>query len=211
MFGAVCSGRPMIIAQQVEPTKFVFTIPNAANISHVAIFYLPQNEYVDPNYTGLVYFQLPSLPEFKLLGGVSPNKPSSIFRLNTGLSQKDQKSLSHALDEDDVMNDAEVSENGDVVLNIGISMEPTPQAEMLLLQEKSKQKMITYDQNPVKPAPKAALDIAVLANQIVKHAYNYLGGFIDASGKVPMKVFDNWWDKFRMKLANNPNFLNELD
>ncbi|GEQ69903.1 hypothetical protein JCM33374_g3579 [Metschnikowia sp. JCM 33374] len=209
MFGAVCSSRPMQLAQQVEPTKFVFTIPNAVNISHIAIFLLPQTEFVDPNYMALVYFQLPSSAEFKLLGGINPNKPSTIFRLNTAAGQK---TTSHALDEDEMMNDdPEVAVGDAATLNIGISIEPIQEAEMLLQQEKNKQKTITFPQQPAPAAPKAPSDIAALANQIVKHAYNYLGGFIDASGKVPMKVFDTWWDKFRMKLANNPNFLNELD
>lgn len=210
MFGAVCSGRPIELAQQVEPTKFVFSITNATNISHIAVFLLPQTEFTDPNFTALVYFQLPGLPEFRLLGGLNPNKPSSIFRLNN--AGAGLKSSAHALDEDDIMNDAEVAVDGaEAILNIGISIEPTPQAELLLLQEKNKQKSITLPNLQPPTAPKAPLDIAALANQIVKHAYNYLGGFIDASGKVPMKVFDTWWDKFRMKLANNPNFLNELD
>ncbi|OBA21987.1 DUF775-domain-containing protein [Metschnikowia bicuspidata var. bicuspidata NRRL YB-4993] len=210
MFGAVCSGRPMQLAQQVEPTKYVFSIPNAGNISHVAVFMLPQTEFVDLSFTALVYFQLPALPEFKLLGGLNPNKPSSIFRLkNAGAGLR---SSSHTLDEDDMMNDAETTVAGEeTVLNIGISIEPTVEAEVLLQQERTRQKTITLPPSQAPAAPKAPLDIAVLANQIVKHAYNYLGGFIDATGKVPMKVFDNWWDKFRMKLSNNPNFLSELD
>ncbi|KAM9906264.1 hypothetical protein OXX69_006870 [Metschnikowia pulcherrima] len=207
MFGAVCSGRPMQLAQQVEPTKFVFSIENATNLSHVAVFFLPQAELVDANFMALVYFQLPGSPEFKLLGGLNVNKPSSIFKLHNPAGV--QSSTSHALDDDDIMNDVEIPAGEDAILNIGISIEPLQQAEVLLSQEKSKQKTITLPQQQV--APKAPQDIAALANQIVKHAYNYLGGFIDASGKVPMKVFDNWWDKFRMKLANNPNFLNELD
>ncbi|KAJ8144940.1 hypothetical protein OXX79_008198 [Metschnikowia pulcherrima] len=207
MFGAVCSGRPMQLAQQVEPTKFVFSIENATNLSHVAVFLLPQAEIVDANFMALVYFQLPGSPEFKLLGGLNVNKPSSIFKLHNPAGV--QSSTSHALDDDDIMNDVEIPAGEEAILNIGISIEPLQQAEVLLSQEKSKQKTITLPQQQA--APKAPQDIAALANQIVKHAYNYLGGFIDASGKVPMKVFDNWWDKFRMKLANNPNFLNELD
>lgn len=207
MFGAVCSGRPMQLAQQVEATKFVFAIPNAANINHVAVFLLPQTEFTDVNYTALVYFQLPNSTDFKLLGGLNPAKPSAIFRLNTG-----QKAAagSHFADDDDVMNDAEAPTARDFVLNIGISIEPTPQAEQLLQQEKTKQKTIMPSPTP-QPAPQTPLEIASLANKIVRHAYNYLGGFVDASGKVLMKVFDTWWDKFRVKLANNPNFLNEID
>lgn len=207
MFGAVCSGRPIQLAEQVEPNKFVFAIPDAANINYVAIFLLPQSNFTDVNYTALVYFQLPNATEFKLLGGLNPAKPSAIFRLNT----KTQTAGSHSVEDDDAMNDADaVPASGTSILNVGISIEPTPQAELLLQQEKLKQRAIMPLPAP-QPAPQSTLDIASLANKIVRHAYNYLSGFIDALGKVPMKAFDTWWEKFRMKLANNPNFLNEID
>lgn len=203
MFGAVCSGRPIQLAQQVEPSKFVIAIPNASKVNHMAIFLLPQTEFTDVNFTALVYFQLPNLSEFKLLGGLNPLKPSAIFKLNTA------GPALNAMDEDEVMNDGDASDTE--VLNVGISIEPTPQAEALLEQEKAKHRTIMPAEKPSVPAPLAPQDIAALANKIVAHAYNYLGGFVDSAGKVPMKQFDNWWLKFKTKLSNNPNFLNELD
>lgn len=196
----------MELARQVEPTKWVFSIDNASNVNHIAVFILPQTQFTDVNYTALVYFQLPNSTEFKLLGGLNPARPLAIFRLNNTSSKTTQ---SHLADDDDAMND-DSGPPVDYVLNIGIAIEPTLLAEALIAQEKSKQKTILP---PVAapPAPLQPLEIAELANKIVKHAYNYLGSFIDGSGKVPMKAFDNWWDKFRTKLANNPNFLNELD
>lgn len=185
----------MEVARQVEPAKWVFSIPNAANINHIAIFLLPQTDFTDVNYTALVYFQLPDLADFKLLGGLNPAKPSAIFRLSHSA-----KPTSSYLADDDTMNDDPAIDES--VLNIGISIEPTAQADVLLAEAKPAA--------PKSPAPQP-LDIAALANKIVKHAYNYLGSFIDSSGKVPMKAFDNWWDKFKTKLGNNPNFLNELD
>lgn len=208
MFGAFCSGRTIELARQVEPTKWVFSIHNASNVNHLAVFLLPQTEFTDINYTALVYFQLPNSSEFKLLGGLNPAKPSAIFRLNNSA----MKSTNHSYlaDDEDAMNDDTTGPAADYVLNIGISIEPTPQAEALIAQERTKQKTI-LPPSKAPAAPQQPLEIAGLANKIVKHAYNYLGSFIDGSGKVPMKVFDTWWDKFKMKLANNPNFLNELD
>ncbi|EEQ36944.1 hypothetical protein EJF18_11095 [Clavispora lusitaniae] len=207
MFGAVCSGRPIQLAQQVEPMKWVFTMNNASNINHIAIFLLPQSEFTDPNYTALVYFQLPNSTEFKLLGGLNPNKPSAIFKLNNTATKASQSYFA----DDDAMNDDLGASVDNVVLNIGIAIEPTPQAEVLLLQEKQKASKSILPAVQPPPAPQAPSDIASLANKIVKHAYNFLGSFVDGTGKVPMKAFDNWWDKFKVKLANNPNFLNELD
>lgn len=194
MFGAVCSGRPVQVAQQVEPTKYVLLFDNAANINHIAVFLLPQTAFTDPAFTALVYFQLPSSPDFQLLGGLNPQKPTAIFKLRSVAP------LALYLADDDM------SDSGpNVVLNVGISIEPTAHAEALLAAQKSGSALV-----PAKPVPPPPLDVALLANKIVGHAYNYLGSFVDASGKVLMKVFDSWWDKFKMKLNNNPNFLNEL-
>ena len=203
MFGAVCSGRSIQLAQQVEPTKFVIAIPNASKVNHLAVFLLPQTDFTDVNFTALVYFQLPNLSEFRLLGGLNPEKPSAIFRLNNS-----GPALSYGMDEDDVMNDADAGENQ--ILNIGISIEPTAQAQVLLEQEKQKQRaLLTATGGTV--VPRGLQEIAALANKIVAHAYNYLSGFVDSTGLVSMKQFDSWWLKFKTKVANNPNFLNELD
>lgn len=181
MFAAVCSGRPMQLAQQLEPTKWGISIPNASNINYITVFMLPNSEFTDPNYTALVYFQIKN-QEFKLLGGLNPNKPLAIYRLNTAL-----------VVDDDMMGDE---------VNIGISIEPTPQAE---------QQLMLLTKAPAAPAapaaPKNVDEVATLANKIVGHAYTYLGSFIDNQGKVPMKAFDSWWDKFKQKLQNNPRFL----
>lgn len=209
MFGAICSGRPIQLANQVETTKYVITVPNSSNVSHIAIFLLPQTEFVDPNFTALVYFQLPNSNEFKLLGGLNPLKPSAIYKLNNN----NVKSNSTQLDDID-MNES-TPETGDGTINIGISIEPTPQAELLLDQEKQKQQQAATSLVPSTStstvAPNNPQEIAVLANKIVTHAYNFLGSFVDANSKVPMKAFDSWWEKFKSKLSNNPGFLDELN
>ena len=81
----------MVLAEQIDQTKFVFNIANASNISYITIFILPNSPFVDNNYTALIYFQLPqsggSSPEYKLLGGINPNKPSAIYKLNNNTNK----------------------------------------------------------------------------------------------------------------------------
>ncbi|KAK6203066.1 uncharacterized protein RJT21DRAFT_24430 [Scheffersomyces amazonensis] len=212
MFGVVCSGRPIELANQVEATKYVVTIPNASNISFVTVFLLPNSNFTDTNYTALVYFQLPNSQEFKLLGGLNPLKPSAIYKVNNSL-----KKSGNGEDTDMSIDDNSINVNDSAIINIGISIEPTQQAELLLRQEAEKNKngsnntdsnaLVSTRQTNKALAPS---DTAVLANKIVGHAYNFLASFIDNSGKVPIKAFDNWWDKFKAKLANNPNFLDDL-
>lgn len=200
MFGVVCSGRQLQMASQVAENKFIITIPNASNISHLAIFLLPNSEF-NINYTALIFFQLPNSQDFKLLGGLNANKPSGIYKLNNNVKSNN---------EDMIMED-DIDTNDNYTINIGLSIEPTADAELQLNQEKLKQSgQSTALVRPAKQ-PVNVNDTATLANKIVGHAYNYLTSFIDGNGMVPIKAFDTWWEKFKGKLNNNPNFLNELD
>ncbi|KAI5969574.1 hypothetical protein CANMA_001374 [Candida margitis] len=226
IFGAICSGRPMILAEQVDQTKFVINVPNASNISYITIFILPNSPFVDNNFTALVYFQLPQeagagntstgAAEFKLLGGINPDKPSAIYKISN--IHPTTKRADDGMDLE--MGGGEPIDLSDSVsINIGISIEPTPQAEQTILQSKSNNPssnaLVANPRSQQQQQQQAAAanspdGTANLANKIVGHAYNYLASFIDPQGKVPIKAFDNWWDKFRAKLQNNPNFLNEI-
>ncbi|GMM38566.1 Opi10 protein [Saccharomycopsis crataegensis] len=230
MFGLVCSGRPVAIAQQVENLKFVFNVDNSANISHVSLFILPDTPF-DPNYTALIYFQLPnsSSSDFKLLGKLSVDKPSAIFKIKNSAATKQPAILNtpFAQIDDDMMVDDDNSTNNqgatihsldEDTLVIGISIEPTPQAEDLLAQEKAQQQQQQSQEKTITggsysgptAGELASRDLegtAMLANKIVSNAYNYLSGFVDDNNKVSMKVLDGWWSKFQTKLQNDPKFL----
>lgn len=173
----------------METTKYTLTIP--ATSSHVALFLLPDTAF-DVNYKALVYFQLDG--EFKLFGSIDSSKPSTIFKL--------KNTAANAVDLDDSMVD-----DGDIVdtegIVVGISIETAADADVLL---QSIQRSLPKQQLTL-TLPATASDTQDLANRIVKNAYNYLASFIDAQGNVNIKYFDRWWDKFKMKLNNDPKFL----
>ncbi|KAK6463411.1 hypothetical protein DFJ63DRAFT_118963 [Scheffersomyces coipomensis] len=215
MFGVVCSGRPIELANQVESNKYVATIANASHISFITVFLLPNSNFTDTNYTALIYFQLPNSQEFKLLGGLNPLKPSAIYKINNNSKKNDLEDTDMTIDDSSIA----INANDSVSINIGISIETTQQAEILLRQESEKNKLAQNNSNNGNSQALVTTksttnlgpnDTAVLANKIVGHAYNFLASFIDDSGKVPIKAFDNWWDKFKAKLSNNPKFLDEL-
>jgi hypothetical protein len=220
MFGSVCTGRPVQFATQVEANKWVIAIESAQSVSHVAIFFVP-NAAFDPNCTALVYFQTPGSTEFKLLGGLNTAKPSAIYKLNNSTSATYQV-------DDSVMMDDTPEADPAAIINVGISIEPTPVAEQQLQMARktgppggplgttgasgttsggTTGALVVLGLAPVGiPTP----SIAEMAKKIVGNAYNYLGSFVDASGNVPMKAFDTWWTKFQGKLERNPSFLSEL-
>lgn len=99
-------------------------------------------------------------------------------------------------------------------INVGISIEPAAVVEQNLLEQRRQSISTPLLPPPIVPpsaAPTNAADIAVLANKIVQHAYNFLGSFVTPQGMVPMKAFDEWWAKFKTKLQTNPRFLDNLD
>lgn len=201
MFGIVCAGRQVqTLLEQVDENKFALQIPNGSKVNHMVVFLLPGAiEAIPPNMSAAVYFKLPEKDDFELLGALSQSKPSAIFRLNA----KSQASVPIDNDMDSMMDDGAVVEKYDIA--IGISIEPSQQVESQL---NSKNSTALVKQQAAAPD---AQGVETLANKIVSHAYNYLSGFTGPDNKVSMKVFDDWWNKFKTKLQTNPKFLDALD
>jgi protein Hikeshi len=50
----------------------------------------------------------------------------------------------------------------------------------------------------------------LLAQRIIKNAFNFLASFAGGSGGqevVPLKSFQDWWTKFERRVENDPGFL----
>lgn len=130
---------------------------------------------------------------------LSNEKPSAIFKINANTANTDVIDLDNQMIDDDTP-----VEQFDIT--VGISIEPLDAVQNQQAIVKSETVPPTEANAVVKPQ-----DIAVLANKIVQHAYNFLSGFTTPDGKVPMKAFDDWWAKFKHKLEMNPKFLDNLD
>jgi hypothetical protein len=139
---------------------------------------------------------------------IAQDKQSAIYRINSNA----RPAVNTIADMDDMMDDeagAAIVEEFDVT--VGISIEPAAQAQSMIEQQRMAR---TSHQNAgvptSKPAPQRPEDITTLANKIVEHAYNFLGSFTTPDGKVPMKAFNDWWAKFKSRLASDPKFLDNL-
>ena len=57
----------------------------------------------------------------------------------------------------------------------------------------------------------AAPDTRLLAQRIIKNAFNFLAGFAGNTANgvevVPLKSFQDWWTKFERRVQNDPGFL----
>ncbi|KAK9466484.1 hypothetical protein V1512DRAFT_208451 [Lipomyces arxii] len=212
MFGAICAGRPVQTnLQQLDTTKFMFLIEDGAKVNHIVVFLLP-GTVLDPNAAASVYFQWPGKP-FQLLGAVSNNKPSAIFRVN----QSKNALHSTATASIDDMVDDNASTVAPITISLGISIEPASEVEAQLAQMRGA--FSNADSDPtnalvVRNQAKTPVDpnsTAALANKIMSHAFNFLSGFATNDGMVSLKSFNDWWQKFQGKLAMDPQFLQNLE
>lgn len=206
MFGIVCGGRPVDTNfAQVDPAKYAYVIQDSARINHMAIFMIP-GAVLPPGAAAAVYAQLPG-KDFVLLGALTAEKPSAIFRFNTSLE-------STSADVDAMMDD---EGSAAAVINLGIALEPAEDVARRLFAQRTAPKSLLARPSTeaaaqtAAPAPTAPEDIAALANKIIAHAYNYMSSFMDANGLVPIKAFNDWWTKFKSRVSSDPMFLNNLN
>ncbi|KAG4302314.1 hypothetical protein PCANB_001594 [Pneumocystis canis] len=213
MFGVICAGRSIQTnVQQIEDTKFIFILENAALINHIIVFLLPDKSFQE-NFGATVHFQY-SGKSFQLLGGLSNKKPSAIFRLKN-VPGSDNTNFG-----EDVMQDSlEFAQPVSAVL--GISIEPLLSIEQQLLSlstVQQSQKNLENSKEISLPAP----SIQVIIQKILTNLYNFIIGFVTSqlphsaqllgniqidNSYIPLKAFQDWHSKFSSKLSVDPNFL----
>ncbi|OWB56926.1 hypothetical protein B5S28_g2844 [[Candida] boidinii] len=224
MFGACLSGRPVQMASQVSDMKYVIKFNNipSTKVSHVSIFMLPNVQF-DSNYTALVYIQIESNdldsnlpPQFKLLGGLNVNKQSAIYKINALNSIPSTKETQFDDADMDMDVENENSSGSSENISIGISIEPNATAQEQLDQMRQNMQLVrptVVPQNNNGQMPVGNIDhnyLANLSNKIISNAYNFLSGFVDDQNNVPISRFDDWWTKFKGKVANDPKFLDNM-
>jgi hypothetical protein len=96
-------------------------------------------------------------------------------------------------------------------VTIGLSIEPAAQvaASLAQLKQQSSNTTNTTGLELVRHAPPNTVTTKVLAQRIIKNAYDFLASF--GSDVVPLKAFQGWWEKFEKKIENDPGFLERSD
>ncbi|EPS93222.1 hypothetical protein FOMPIDRAFT_1170730 [Fomitopsis schrenkii] len=187
MFGCCIAGRLLQTnLQQVDDTHAVFELPNAETINHICVFLLGTVPFPD-GYGATVHFHWPG-KGFQLLGMLSNDKPSAIFRLRGTFSAQTSRP---ALFNPDAAPAAETT----AILGIAIEPLPTIDAELASLPS-------------AVARPNTALpDATLLAERIVKHLFNYISGFmgggpVTPDSVVPMAMIAKWYEIFISKVRN---------
>ncbi|KAH8752031.1 hypothetical protein F5883DRAFT_651727 [Diaporthe sp. PMI_573] len=203
LFGLVPAGLPVITQPTETPsqTSFIYSISTTPkSFSHVVIFLLPG--VVLPNNTAAaIYLVTPpdrsqgqEVPNSKFLGGVGPGKESAIFKLN-------ESSLS--------------APGGQI--NLGVSIEDAGSVASRITELQAAKSTAAPGSLALVPAAAAAAgqpSTLVLAQRIIKNAFNFLSSFSGQAGQVevvPMKAFEDWWKKFESRVRSDPGFLERDD
>ncbi|KAG9229012.1 hypothetical protein BJ875DRAFT_213678 [Amylocarpus encephaloides] len=211
LFGLIPTGHAPILAPTTAPsqTSLVYTIPLVPSrpFSHIVVFLLPGIE-LPSDTAAAVYLSLPSTassahPYFKFLGGIGPGKESAIFKIGGLLSTS--ASTNGEVDMD-APESSVPSHNGDVTIGISIESAASVSAQMSSLASQSNSQALVVAQKPQQKP-----DTVLLAQRIIKNAFNFLASFSGniAGGieVVPLKAFEEWWKKFEGKVRNDPGFL----
>jgi len=142
-------------------------------------------------YGATVHFFWPG-KGFQLLGMLSNEKPSAIFRLRGTFS---------AVSSNDTLFAGSPAANGAQALTalLGLSIEPLPQ----IIEE------VARLPSAVTKAAPTTSDATLMAERIVKHLFNYISSFVTGGGgsvtpetQVPMALIAKWYEAFMSKVQN---------
>lgn len=199
-FGIIVAGRMVQTEfQQLDESKFLVTIPDAATINHIVVFLTGAQPFPDL-IGGAVYFSWPdpsAPPTWQYLGFISNEKPSAIFKIAK-------------LKQDGISNNPFSSSPFGIqvvphVAQIGISIESLPQIQLL-----------TPNVNAI---PSTIDSFAEFVNKMLENFFNFATSFTMTKGQllssssinvaeayIPLSTVQQWYSNFTRRFQQNPTF-----
>ncbi|EEB13753.1 conserved hypothetical protein [Pediculus humanus corporis] len=201
MFGLILSGQLVQTDfQLVGKKQFLINVPNADNVNHIVVFLTGTMPFPE-GCGGLVYFSFPdpnSPPCWHLLGFISNEKPSAIFRISNL-----KNTTKYALNAD---GSTFMFGQGEIRLTaqVGIAVE-----NMANIQ----QQCINTPAENIN-----ASSFVEFSQKMLQNFMNYASSFIINQAQmvpnvtesyIPFSVLSNWYSNFERRLLQNPNFWKE--
>lgn len=201
MFGVLASGRLVNTnVQQAAPNQFFFTLEHVEGIHHIVVFLTGQIPFAE-GFGGSIYFgwSIGSDIAWQLLGYISNDKPSAIFKISK--VKPTEVSIS-PFGGDTMETVGEVSAQNAL---LGISVEPMA----LILQ-----------QTPADNTQPSTVEPFVdFTQKMLQNFINYAGSFAvnpaitrlsPNETYIPSSVLERWYANFQHKLQMDPNFWKAL-
>ncbi|TFJ84596.1 hypothetical protein NSK_004061 [Nannochloropsis salina CCMP1776] len=115
-FGVVCPGRPVMVDwRPINETKFVCEIASPAQVTDLTFFLLP-NIVLPPGTGTALYYSLPPFAEWTVLGALTLDKPSGVFRTGwstiEGIAQMPAIQLGVSLESLDTITNLDLQKSG---------------------------------------------------------------------------------------------------
>ncbi|KAJ9155024.1 hypothetical protein NKR23_g2560 [Pleurostoma richardsiae] len=203
LFGIVPAGLPVFTepTECPSPTSFIYTIPPGPKpFSHVVVFLLP-GVVLPENTAAAIYLVTPpgapgAAPSTRFLGGVGPGKESAIFKLGGGAAAPGS------------------GQAGGVVLGISVEDAASVAGRIEELARGRTDGSSSSPSTALVSARGGPPSTLVLAQRIIKNAFNFLASFSGQAGQVevvPLKAFEDWWRKFESRVRSDPGFLERDD
>ncbi|KAF9921515.1 hypothetical protein FBU30_008413 [Linnemannia zychae] len=186
MFGCIVAGRLVQTnLQQVDVNKFTFQLDDAEAINHIVVFLLGTIPFTYGT-AATVHFLWPNKP-WQLLGMLSNEKPSAIFRLKSNGS----KSTTTATGADMSMDDGSAATSKTPIkATLGISIEPI---DVVMKEMSALSSSFTTTASTTTPSSNALISlsapkinnvspdsVAALAQKLMSHLYNHVTSFATA-------------------------------
>ncbi|KAL7754047.1 hypothetical protein RI367_000026 [Sorochytrium milnesiophthora] len=181
-FAAVVAGRPVQTDfAQVDATKFALQIPDADRVNHIVIFVF--GDPFPPGFAATVHFLLPDKP-WQMLGVLSNEKPSAIFRLS-GLKPPSTGAggMSVSASQDDIAMMAYESTmsldatSPGITATLGISIETIGTQVQALPSSRQQSLVLSSARSGSSTTMTPAADGMGIALRILQHLYNYVTSF----------------------------------
>jgi len=190
MFGLLVSGRLVRTDfERLEETKFMININSAESVNYICVFLTGLIPFPEGT-VGSIYFSWPdehARPNWQLLGILSNNKPSAIFKLSNLKQHFDTSSQP--------LNAFSQFPSVTINAQIGISIEAAVTAESQVT-------------SIVEPTQNVS-SFVEFTQSMVQNLFNYVSSYAIEDGStpmVPLLSIQKWYENFQRKLNLNPNF-----
>lgn len=198
LFGILPTGHPLVTepSSAPTPTSFLYILPsttptNPKPFSHLSVFLLPGITLPENTAAAIYLATNPEVlasggqPNFRFLGGVGPGKESAVYKVG--------------------------ATGGQEGIVVGVSIEDaTSVASRIEEVSASKTDGTNTPSGALVKAGTQAPTTQVLAQRIIKNAFNFLASFSGQAGQVevvPLRAFEDWWRKFESRVRSDPTFL----
>ncbi|CAG9765142.1 unnamed protein product [Ceutorhynchus assimilis] len=190
MFGIIVSGRLVQTEfQQINEAHFVTTIPDADNINHIVVFLTGSVPFPEGT-AGQVYFSWPdpnAPPNWQLLGYISNQKPSVIFKISNFKRLEEMSDYSNMMfGQSHIVHNAQIGISIEPLCNIREVPSPDGQTTQVNFAQKMLKNFMDY---------------------VLSYTINQANMVPDPTATyVPLSTVQNWYTNFERRLTLAPNF-----